>query len=42
MIVVMLFFPAGLVGLPRLVRRIILKRRGIIEEEPDTHGPATA
>ena len=42
MILVMLFFPAGLVGLPRLVRRIILKRRGIIEEDPDTHGPATA
>ena len=41
MIVVVLFFPAGIVGIPRAVMRYVDRRRGIIEEEED-EGATTA
>ena len=41
MMVVVLFFPAGIVGIPRAVMRYVDRRRGIIEEEED-EGATTA
>ena len=41
MIVVVLFFPVGIVGIPRTVKRFVDRRRGIIVEDEDA-GATTA
>ena len=41
MMVVIIFFPPGIVGIPKVIKRIINRRRGIIEEEED-EGATTA
>ena len=35
MMLVILFFPTGIVGIPRTVKRFVDRRRGIIVEEED-------
>ena len=41
MMLVIIFFPPGIVGIPKVIKRIINRRRGIIEEEED-EGATTA
>ena len=42
MMVVVLFFPAGLVGVPQALKRFIDRRRGIVVEEQEATGGTTA
>ena len=42
MIVVVLFFPAGIVGVPRALKRFIDRRRGIVVEDEEATGGTTA
>ena len=41
MMLVVLFFPAGIVGIPRALKRFLDRRRGIIVEDEDA-GATTA
>ena len=41
MMLTVLFFPAGIVGIPRAVKRFVDRRRGIIVEDEDA-GATTA
>ncbi len=41
MMLVILFFPAGIVGIPRALKRFVDRRRGILVEEEDA-GATTA
>ena len=40
-IMVVLFFPSGLVGLPKTIKRFIDRRRGIVDDERKERGAAT-
>ena len=42
MMLVVLFFPAGIVGIPRAVTRFVNRRRGIVVEDEEATGGTTA
>ena len=42
MMVIVLFFPVGLVGVPRALKRFVDRRRGIVVEEREATGGTTA
>ena len=42
MMVIVLFFPVGLVGVPQALKRFIDRRRGIVVEEQEATGGTTA